>query len=376
MAVQFLTGKPGGGKTLFAVKLIVKELVNGQRPIVTNVPLKMGELNEYLQKTYPHTDTKVIQRVKILKDEETFYFYRHRGTERDIILDVKGDKIDYETAFKTGPVMYVIDELHVFFNAREWAKTGKAALTYLSQHRHLGDDVICITQSIKNVDRQFRSVAQDFTHLRNYSKEKFWGLRMPSRFVYRTYLSENEGDARQPMVTGTFRLDVAGLASCYDTSAGVGLVGACAADTGSKVKGPSIWWLAVLIILISATLWYLPTMLYSKVQEKVKYQPNNQININQGEQQLIPQEHQQIQDSNKQPEKNIEKEEEVYITGYYTYGKKVKVYLSNGDEVTEKSQGVQLISDKILIRSNIVYKYNQKVPRGTLAGIVPTYPNN
>ena len=53
MSIHFISGKPGGGKTLYSVRLILDELVNGSRPIVTNVSLNLGRLNEYLQRAHP-----------------------------------------------------------------------------------------------------------------------------------------------------------------------------------------------------------------------------------------------------------------------------------------------------------------------------------
>ena len=53
MSIHFVSGKPGGGKTLYGLKLIVEELVLGKREIFTNVPLNLPELNAYVQARYP-----------------------------------------------------------------------------------------------------------------------------------------------------------------------------------------------------------------------------------------------------------------------------------------------------------------------------------
>ena len=205
MSVHFITGKPGGGKSLYAVRLIADELRIGCRPVVTNVSLRLGELNEYLQRDGRFPESGVVGRVQLLSDDETKRFWRVRP-----YLDVDGawqiarigdtSETDWKAGKRPclqvagcGGVLYVIDELHLFFSAREWASTGAEALFYLSQHRKLGDDVVCVTQAVGHVDKQFRNLAQDFTTLRNLGKEKWKLFRGPRAFLRQTYLSVPTG---------------------------------------------------------------------------------------------------------------------------------------------------------------------------------------
>ena len=132
--------------------------------------------------------------------------------------------------------LIVLDELHIHFNARKWIQTGDACLHYLSQHRKHGDDVICITQALGNVDKQFRSVAEDFTMIINESKRKLGPFKGRNRFVRASHYKEPQGHRDQPFERADFQLDAAGVASCYDTAAGVGVHGN-KADTKRKAKG-------------------------------------------------------------------------------------------------------------------------------------------
>ena len=93
--------------------------------------------------------------------------------------------------------------------------------------------MVCITQSVNNVDKQFRSVAQDYTYLRNLSKQRAGFFRLPALFVRSTY-AQPATPASAPMESGTFRLDVSGLAACYDTAKGVGIHGRAGADTNER----------------------------------------------------------------------------------------------------------------------------------------------
>lgn len=225
MPIHVILGKPGSGKSLYATSRLILELFEGRRNVVTNLPLRPDRLNEFLQRRYPSHDCRMIQRLKVLSDDEMKEFWKHRGPDGDPGAD---------------GVAYFLDEAHIAFNAREWATLGKGALHYLSQHRKLGDIVWPITQAPGNLDKQFRSVAEDFTVLRNEYTAKFGPFRGRGRFVRRTYLSEPSGNA-EPFETATFTLDKEGIASCYDTAKGIGVHGN-KADIGRRAKGISIWW--------------------------------------------------------------------------------------------------------------------------------------
>lgn len=244
MSVHFISGKPGGGKTLYALKLIIEELLYGTRPIYTNISIIPGRLSEWLQANYPDRQIDLLNRLVLLDDEKQtpkFWTVRPGNPTIEVLTASQwsmGQKPKYENIQDSG-VFYAIDEIHNFFNARAWQETGRDVLFYLSQHRKLGDTVICITQAIGNVDKQFRSVTQDFTYLRNLNKERMGLFRLPAVFVRRTYGSPAT-DTTPAMETGTFTLDVSGIASCYDTSQGVSIHGK-GADLKERKKGLNIW---------------------------------------------------------------------------------------------------------------------------------------
>lgn len=229
---------------MYSVKLILDELLYGSRVIITNVPLNLPRLNEYLQQQYPNKSIDLFERIRMLDEDMTGRFWTYRPKGRDEWLRIKeltkqewteGKKPSYAEVTDKG-VMYVIDECHNFFNARAWAETGRDVLFYLSQHRHLGDTVVWITQAVMNVDKQFRSVTQDYTYIRNLSKEKMGLFRLPSRFIRKTYGSPAT-ETSQPMEIGTFKLDCTGLASLYSTAAGVGIHDRGNADIGERKRG-------------------------------------------------------------------------------------------------------------------------------------------
>lgn len=251
MAIHFVSGKPGGGKTLYGVRLILKELRSSARFIVTNVPLDLPRLNEYIQQNYPEANVWLIDRIKIIGEEETQEFWKHRGP------DGVG-------------VFYVLDEIHIHFNARNWMKTGPECLHYISQHRKLCDDIICITQAVGNVDKQFRSIAQDFSVIKNEYMAKFGMFRGRGRFNRKTYEQyTGDGQKQIPFEVASFKLDAAGVASCYNTSAGVGIENKGEPDKLKRAKGLSIAWIWVTVVFVALLAGALPFGLKTLAEEKL-----------------------------------------------------------------------------------------------------------
>jgi len=238
VSIHFISGKPGGGKSLYGMRLILDELFYGTRHIITNVPLDLPALNAYVAKESGDRVIDVVGRVWVLDDDQTGEFWTYRPGVRIPRLSKteweSGSLPSYKGVQDSG-VFYVIDEVHNFFGSRQWALTGRDVLFYLSQHRKLGDTVLCITQAIENVDKQFRSVTQDFTFIRNLSKERLGMFRLPGIFMRRTYNSPPSANST-PMESGTFMLDVTGVAACYNSAAGVGIHGRMA-DKQERKKG-------------------------------------------------------------------------------------------------------------------------------------------
>lgn len=78
------------------------------------------------------------------------------------------------------PVLVVIDEVHLTFNARDYAKTDKLyweTLTFLTQSRKVHTDVIFISQSVLNMDKQFMRLVQYIWRFRDLSRWKIPLLR-------------------------------------------------------------------------------------------------------------------------------------------------------------------------------------------------------
>ena len=258
--INFISGKPGGGKSLYAVMQVCWELEHTERHIVTNLALKLPELAEWCHEHIPRA-VDLPSRLRILEDSEVREFFLYRpGLERASgRIPVHGAGVRGEAVtvpdlgpFQALPVgcLYVLDEAHLFFGARDWQRIGADVQFFMSQHRKLGCDVLVVTQHPEKTDKNFRRDAQDFTFVRNLGKERLLGgITLPGRFRRSTFLDLPRGDD-SPMEVGYFKLRVEEYGSLYDTSAGVGLSGRV--DTHESKKGRSPWFLVVYAVLALA----------------------------------------------------------------------------------------------------------------------------
>jgi len=362
MSIHVILGKPGSGKSLYATMRVIRELIETQRNVVTNLPLRPDALNEYIQKTYPQSNTRFVERVRVLTDEEMRTFWTIRGPGED-----KGEN----------GVAYFLDEAHIAFNARDWASIGRGALHYLSQHRKLGDIVWPITQSAGNLDKQFRSVSEDFTVLRNEYTAKFGPFRGRGRFVRKTYLTEPSTNG-EPFETAQFTLDVKGVASCYDTAKGIGVHGN-KADIGRRAKGIPIWTVVPLALLLGLSCVAIPWLLAKGTakaltggQQTVKGAANA-LAPNSGNSNTHvtgPAVGKAIDMGAPPPSAKPEPKDDTYLEGYTIVNKSLTVFLSDGRVLSSESKEILRLTDTyVALTDGKVYLARSRQEKRLLANM-------
>lgn len=239
--IFFVTGLPGGGKSYFALHLILDELLNGERDIVTNLALKLPELRAYIQNVKGQ-DVDTIERIRILRCDDDINevrdFYLHRGFGRNITpVDERSERggkfprIALEKHPDDKGVLYVIDEAHEHFHARAWQTSGLSIFWYLAKHRHFNDEVVFISQHADQCDKQLKLQVQ-WWHLvvntgldmgpfrlrgrKNHIKV-YWGKTEPpakNTFIWRHAASQTDTLPIEVSVPGQLK-----LGDCYETLA-------------------------------------------------------------------------------------------------------------------------------------------------------------
>ena len=215
-AIFGLTGKPGAGKSYFATRVIIAEIMEGKnRPIVSNVPINKEKLREYTRKDfyyYPletYTDNKA--------------FFTNRGYYQIDDLPCT-ENIDFAPLLKEDDegVLFIIDEAHLYFNARNWKHMPQATISYITTIRHVGDSLIWMCQKFTDIDSQIRGKTQAFHLLRNLEKEKIGMFKRGTGFRCYQYQEERHiethgSGTNPPSQDFTYPFDIK-VAECYNTS--------------------------------------------------------------------------------------------------------------------------------------------------------------
>jgi hypothetical protein len=137
--ISLVTGKIGSGKTLYSVSLIADHVMRGG-VVYTNVQIVFGELSKLARRR---------KRLLIEPDQVRYID----------LVECEAWQTQIEWGTPELPVLVVLDEIHLFFNARDWRKTQdlhEAMLSFLSQSRKACVDVVFICQASSTLEKQFR----------------------------------------------------------------------------------------------------------------------------------------------------------------------------------------------------------------------------
>jgi len=262
--IRMLIGLPGDGKTLYAMHMIIRELVFSERKIVTNIEeIELGRLGEYIEQKYPAAQIDLDQRLKIIPKALTQDFFRHRAG--DLVLpevpqngrdgkrllreDFLKLMVDYflpvgQTPETRVPVTYFLDEAHEYFPASEWADIGRGVLWYASKHRHLHDEVYLITQAPGQIAATLRRLVAETYQVKNWYRMGFGPFKRPGCFkVYSYYGCADAGaSAKDAYESSSFKLDAQGIASTYRTTGALGVLGREEGKSSARARFRLPYW--------------------------------------------------------------------------------------------------------------------------------------
>lgn len=135
--IWLYTGTPGSGKSFHAAKDIFGRLRRGGG-LICNFPIK----EDLVKKRKAHVE---------------YWDNSELTAERLVKYAMEHHKMG-----KEGQTLVVIDECQIIFNCRDFGRKDRNAwVTFFSQHRKLGFNIILITQSDRMLDKQIRSLVEN-----------------------------------------------------------------------------------------------------------------------------------------------------------------------------------------------------------------------
>ena len=162
--IEVISGKLGGGKTLFSARRMLEHMARGGT-VVSNVHLHKFNCEKYLLDKWGVICDFDAQ-FQTLPEEcvESWHEHIPLGESPDL------------------PVLCVIDEAHLWINARDTRSSNKEAMKHLSQSRKLCIDFLFIVQAPENLDVQVNRLAQHQIRCRDMRKFRIAKLGIPWPF--------------------------------------------------------------------------------------------------------------------------------------------------------------------------------------------------
>ncbi len=196
MALIVYEGTLGGGKSYHAVQHALSYLARGGR-IYSNITLVREKCEEFCRFRYG---------VELNWDEQ-FHFLTASDISRLHEVVKGGDK--------DCPVLCILDEIHLYHNARDWSQASRGLLQWLTQSRKLYVDIIAITQHRNNLDKQWVRLVERYFRFRDLRRFKMPGLGI--RFPFFQCLTvEIDTDGKTVVDRRWERFDVP-VFSCYSS---------------------------------------------------------------------------------------------------------------------------------------------------------------
>jgi hypothetical protein len=247
------------------MRWLVQRICRGdERCILTNFAVELDGLRVHVAKEKPDLRVEWEKRLKVLTPGETKEFYRHRGFVRGrwlVLPAMEEDQMfEYDVAKHGGPVIYLLDELHIHFNAKRWKAVPRQLNDYITQHGKCGDTVVWVSQLPRQVVNDLRDLAEDYTEFHNLTHRPLFGMWKQPRLIEWSKYSEVPGPMSVAEKSGKFPIRPDGIGRTYRTAAGVGIEGDLA-DTQEVAVGLPFWSVFVAIAVAVWVLWQVPKVL-------------------------------------------------------------------------------------------------------------------
>lgn len=138
--IDLYSGTPGSGKSLHMAEFCYYALKKG-KPVIGTFYIN-EEITKKLKGKYTYVNIYDLDPVNLTK-----YAYRYQR--------------NHKKKNPEGSMILMIDEAQRIFNSREWNGKGRNEwITFFAEHRHLGYDIILVSQMDRMLDRQIRGLIE------------------------------------------------------------------------------------------------------------------------------------------------------------------------------------------------------------------------
>lgn len=196
--IELYSGTPGSGKSLHVASEIRKRLKAYKRVIIGNFFVNQNAIPK--------------------KKGVYLYVANNRLTPQRLLRFARKFSDHLGRRLKEGEILLVIDEAQLLFNSREWQNLSKTGwLSFFSQHRHYGYNVILIAQFDRMLDRQVRSLLEYEIVHRKVSRGGNIGLFVGLLFNNNLYVAVTRWYPLKERVSGDFFIGTKKLYAIYDS---------------------------------------------------------------------------------------------------------------------------------------------------------------
>jgi zona occludens toxin (predicted ATPase) len=154
--ISIFEGTLGSSKTYHATCAMLGHMAKGGI-VATNIKLVWDKVEWYM---------RVFYRVKVKAEQ---YVY---------VTDVSRFNEETPAGSDDLPTLAVLDEFHLWFFCRDYAKVERTVQDFITQSRKLNIDIIMIAQHADNIDKIFRRQVERYFMFRDMRKWKIPGLGM------------------------------------------------------------------------------------------------------------------------------------------------------------------------------------------------------
>lgn len=136
--ISLYSGTPGSGKSLHVARRVYYSLLNGQT-VFCNFEINFSLFKKKRPRFHYVPNWELSP--DYLINQSNIYFQTHKRREDVLLL--------------------VIDECQLIFNAREWNAKGRNEwLSFFTQHRKYGYEIVLVAQFDHMIDKQIRSLIE------------------------------------------------------------------------------------------------------------------------------------------------------------------------------------------------------------------------